>query len=97
MGNALLLFLLLISSAGSAWAGTFELSDPAADFFDEEKQQRIEQDRPQTSMTTELRCTVDTGTGACTCVDKVEGEGIDMAAGQCETLVRSVLDRKDSR
>ena len=89
----LLLFLVLLPIS-SALAGSFELSDPAADFFEDSKEAPLEEDSLAGSYPNGLRCTVDTGTGACVCAEKTKGQVVDMKAGQCEDLVKAVLNRK---
>ena len=97
MSKIALLSLVLTCSAGVAWAGTFELSDPATQFFEETEEQAEVEEAEEPAYSDELRCTVDTGTGACSCVDKADGLMVEMQAGECEALVRSVLDRKLAR
>jgi hypothetical protein len=95
LGRFVLLLVLLLPVC-QASDGSFELTDPAAQFFEEEQKPPVPDGTVDASYPDGLRCTVDTGTAACTCVDKAEGLKVEMEAGQCETLVRSVLDRKDS-
>ena len=97
MSKIALLPLTLAFSACVAWAGTFELSDPATQFFEETEEQPELEAEEEPAYSEELRCTVDTGTGACTCVDKADDLMVEMQAGECEALVRAVLDRKLAR
>lgn len=83
--------------AGTAWCGTFEITDPAAQFFEEAEEQVVEAGELESESVAHLRCTVDLGTGACQCADKESGLDVRIDPPRCAGLVRDALNRKDAR
>jgi hypothetical protein len=94
MLKPLTICIALVLPASSAMGNSFELSDPATQFFEENVEQSVEETLLREVDPNGLRCTVDTGTGACTCTDKAEGLPVELATGQCEAIVLAVLKSK---
>lgn len=97
--NRFATMLALCLLAGQAWSGTFELSDPAAEMYKE--QQAQEQAQPQeespnreTSQESVL-CTVDTTSGACSCIDQVSARTLPLTREECVARVRKSLELQD--
>jgi len=63
------LIVLLFPLTGLAQAGTFELSDPANEMIEEEKQ-RSDEPRQTWEFSANMLCSVETATGDCSCIDK---------------------------
>ena len=88
----LALIALLCLPAGLACAGTFELSDPA----NEMNQPPRAEDRSEPGSGPDLAenslCTVDTASGACSCIDKVKARKLAMTQQACADRVRRSLD-----
>ena len=92
----LALITLLCLSAGLACAGTFELSDPANEML--EDQQAMEEwepeqcePEPRPAGSDNTLCSVDTATGACTCIDKKLAKKLLMTREECVERVMESL------
>jgi hypothetical protein len=94
MLKPLAICIALVLPVSSAMGSSFELSDPATQFFEENVEQPAEEMMLEEAYPDGLRCTVDSGTGACTCTDKAEGLPVELDTGQCEAIVLAVLKRK---
>ena len=90
--NRLALIALASALAGPAGADTFELSDPA----NEMNQPPRAEDRSEPESVADLAenslCTVDTASGACSCIDKVKARKLAMTQQACADRVRRSLD-----
>ncbi|MCW8873877.1 MAG: hypothetical protein OQK01_14790 [Xanthomonadales bacterium] len=76
--------------AGLASAGTFELADPAADML-KEPEARAESEPVQAPPLDNVLCTVDTATGACTCIDTEKARKLSMTRKECVDRVMQSL------
>ena len=90
------LIVLLCLPAGLACADTFELSDPANQMLkdqqameDWEPEQYEPEPRPAGSDNT--LCSVDTASGACTCIDKKLAKKLLMTREECVERVMESL------
>jgi hypothetical protein len=90
------LIALLCLAAGTAWSGTFELSDPANEMLEEE------QAREEGQWTLSLPgsgakglknalCTVDTETGSCSCIDQKHAKKLALTREECVAEVLRAL------
>ena len=80
-----------------AQAGTFELSDPANEML-EERSAQDEEPAAQEGVVLHMParagdtlCTVDTETGACSCIDKKMARKLSLSQGQCAAQVLQAL------
>ena len=82
-----------------AGADTFELADPAADMLkaQEEQEEQEEQFEPQVWQTPVdgVLCTVDTATGACTCIDTKMARKLSMTREECVDRVMQSLNNHE--
>jgi len=107
--NRLTLVVALCLLAGLAEAGTFELSDPAAEMREDQKTmgEQVEADElaaeyPAAKATVaapaaapvpaeNILCTVDTSSGACTCIDTVAARQLSLTRDECVARIRQTL------
>ena len=87
--------------AGPAGADTFELSDPANEML--QPPQAEEESEPEygagpgtgsedaRELAENSLCTVDTVSGACSCIDKVKARKLSMTQQECAGQVRQAL------
>jgi len=75
------LIVLLFLVAGISHAGTFELSDPAADMYKE----REEWDEREAELQRQKNavCTLDAKTDRCYCIDREHGQPVPMERDEC--------------
>lgn len=89
--------IVLLCAAALAQAGTFELSDPANEMLQEEEQQldasQAARDEPAASPVKlgDSLCTVDTSSGACSCIDKKMARKMSLSQEQCAAQVLRAL------
>jgi hypothetical protein len=86
----LALMVLLSLVAGLAAADTFELADPAADMLKEPEVQTGSEPVLRPPMDNVL-CTVDTTTGACSCIDTEKARKLTMTREECVDRVMQSL------
>jgi hypothetical protein len=92
----LALIALLWLTAGLGHADTFELSDPANEML---KEEQVAEEVPSTfgaSKTSagQLKnalCTVDTETGACSCIDQKQAKKLALTREECVSQVLRAL------
>ena len=94
------LIALLCLSAGLARAGTFELSDPANEMYEEQQakgewQEAPYEAEPRPAVSDNTLCSVDMATGACTCIDKELAKKLSMTREECVARVMESLNIKD--
>jgi len=82
--------------AGLAQAGTFELSDPANEMMEERnapQEAPLNQGevQPAPVLTGDTLCTVDTDSGACSCIDKKMARKLSLSQDQCAAQVLQAL------
>ena len=87
---------VLVLVAALAQAGTFELSDPANEMLQEEQDRKTAQPAGDASAAVPLSlgdtlCTVDTSTGACSCIDKKMARKMSLSQDQCAARVLQAL------
>jgi len=85
---ALIVALWLLT--GMAVASTFELSDPANEIYQQE--QAPEEPEPSWEPSGNILCTVNTGTGECSCIDKEQAKKLTMTRDECVDRVKRSLD-----
>ena len=102
MITRLAMFALLVSLAALAQAGTFELSDPANEMLQEQKEPPEQQQFSNTSSqafewSATMLCSVEMSTGACTCIDKKKAKKLSMSQQECSDRVLQALMSSGSR
>ena len=95
---------LLCLLAGTAGADTFELADPAADMLkaqevkeaQEAEEAQEEQFEPEVwqAPANNVLCTVDTETGACSCIDAEKAKRLTMTREECVERVLKSLKKQ---
>jgi hypothetical protein len=90
--NRLALIALASALAGPAGADTFELSDPANEMNQPPRAEERSEPESVTDLAENLLCTVDTASGACSCIDKVQARKLTMTQQACADRVRRSLD-----
>ena len=82
--------------AAPAGADTFELSDPANEAIQpppaEEETESVSGEGPGQEFAQNSMCTVDTASGACSCIDKVKAQRLSMTQEECAERVRQSLN-----
>ena len=80
-----------------AQAGTFELSDPANELLEERSVQNEEPSVQEgvvlhmPAQSGDTLCTVDTSSGACSCIDKKMARKLSLSQDQCAAQVLQAL------
>ena len=92
----LALIALLCLAAGFGHAGTFELSDPANEMLEEKQDPEAQQwtlGKSETSpaLLENALCTVDTETGACSCIDQKHARKLTLTREECVNQVLRAL------
>ncbi|MGD2130307.1 MAG: hypothetical protein PVJ17_13470 [Lysobacterales bacterium] len=84
---------LLCLLAGTAFAGTFELTDPANEMYEEEHAPPKPPAEPpaESEPTQNMRCTVDLDTGECFCIEKASAKKVQMSQATCAAKVKEAL------
>jgi len=82
--------------AGTANGGTFELSDPANEMMREEQpsdepRQKVKWSGNTLQWSGNILCSVDTATGACSCIDKKAAKKLSMTQEECASRVLEAL------
>jgi len=77
--------------AGTAGGGTFELSDPANEMLREEQQSDLPKQKLEFEWSSYMLCSVDTATGACSCIDKKAAKKLSMTQQECASRVLEAL------
>jgi hypothetical protein len=90
------LITLLFPLTSLAQAGSFELSDPANEMIEEEKQRRDEP-RQTWGFSANLLCSVETATGDCSCIDKKKAKKLSMTQQECADRVLQALQLNKPR
>lgn len=88
LASIALLFLL----AAGAHAGTFELSDPAAEMYEENREseeRQAELERQRTAV-----CTLDAETDHCYCIDREKGRPVPMEREECIARAPAPLQKQ---
>lgn len=80
---------LLCLLAGAAFAGTFELTDPAAEIYKE--QNAPPEPPPEPRPNQNMRCSVDLDTGECFCIEKASAKKVPMSQSDCAAKVHDAL------
>jgi cell division protein FtsL len=93
----LALIALLFALASLAQAGTFELSDPANEMLKEEQQSDLPSQKLNFEWSGNMLCSVDTSTGACSCIDKKAAKKLSMTQQECASRVLEALRVNNSR
>lgn len=86
------LIALAVLLAGPAGADTFELSDPANEMNERPRSNKESGTEPGRKLPEVSLCTVDTASGACSCIDKVMARKLPMTQQECADFVRRSLD-----
>ncbi len=80
---------------GLASAGTFELADPAADMLKAQEEQEEQEEQFESQVwqapVDSVLCTVDTATGACSCIDTEQAKKLAMTREECVDRVMQSL------
>ncbi|MGD8580496.1 MAG: hypothetical protein PVI46_14270 [Lysobacterales bacterium] len=87
---------LLCLLAGTAFAGTFELSDPANEMYEEQHAQPEPPAEPPSDaeLAKSMRCTVDLENGECFCIEKTSAKKAPISQTACAAMVREALKTK---
>jgi hypothetical protein len=88
---ALIVALWLLT--GVAVASTFELSDPANEIYQEK--QAPEEPEPSLEPSGNILCTIDTGTGECSCIDQEQAKKLTLTRDECVERVRRSLNLRE--
>jgi len=96
----LALIALLCLPAGLACAGTFELSDPANEMYEDQQakgewEEPPYEPEPRPAVSDNTLCSVDMATGACTCIDKELAKKLSMTHEECVDRVMQSLKVED--
>lgn len=97
--------------AGPVSAGTFEISDPANEMYEEQQAQAQAQAQaqiqdqpeggagailpPRQEESGNILCTVDTATGACSCIDEEMAKKLSMTQQDCVDHVLQALETRN--
>ena len=84
--------LRIAPATSVAASGTFELSDPAAEIY-EEKQMTEEAQPAEQLPQGVVRCTVDTTTLECFCIDVDRARQLPMSQQACMAEIRQALEQ----
>ena len=92
----LVLIASLCLAASFGHADTFELSDPANEILEEKQDPEAQQRTLGESETSPARlknalCTVDTETGACSCIDQKHARKLTLTREECVSQVLRAL------
>jgi hypothetical protein len=87
---------LLCLLAGAVFAGTFELSDPATEMYEEQHAPPEPPAEPPGSeeLAKSMRCTVDLDTGECFCIEKASAKKASISQVACAAMVQEALKTK---